>query len=69
LGVSVIPEALKCYEPLGSTPTERRGYIVGTIRMSLAFEAVAEGDGFEFHADGVHDGDDGAGFEYERREG
>ena len=39
------------------------------LQRSLAFESVAEGDGFQFHADGVHDGDHGAGFEYESREG
>lgn len=38
---------------------------IGQERPSLRLEAVAEGDGFKFHADGVHDGDDGARLEYE----
>src|SRR5437867_3861508 len=48
----------------------RTGELADTGRMpvprkSLAFQSIPPGDGFEFDADGVFDGDDGAGFEHE----
>jgi hypothetical protein len=35
---------------------------------SLAFQSIAVGHRFEFHANGVGDGDDGASFECESRQ-
>ena len=53
------------------TALSKRGYRgnVKPMRLSLALEAVTEGYCFEFHADGVHHRNDGAGFEYETWEG